>query len=98
MTTPPGDEPDRAGATDADYRRTSNQFDVLTPSERRVAWAVVRSLATASWVATAAVVLGVVALVANDDRVLRTGVMVAVALFALGAGLETKARDLEWRR
>lgn len=58
---PPGPE------QDVDYREVPTPFASLSAGERRVAWAVVRPLATAAWWAGAVLVLAWVAIASNGE-------------------------------
>ena len=43
------DSPPPSPADDVDYRAASSPLGHLPPAERRVAWAVVRTMATSAW-------------------------------------------------
>lgn len=89
---PPGPE------QDVDYRAVPTPFASLGPGERRVAWAVVRPLATAAWWAGAVLVLAWVATASNGESFRESvrlvhGLPAAVALVVAGI-LEYYARVL----
>jgi hypothetical protein len=69
-------------------------FDKLGADQRQVAWAVVRSLATAAWVMVVAVVPAATFVVAHQAKPYWLALPLAGAL-ALAAGLELQARGLE---
>jgi hypothetical protein len=83
---------------DVDYRAVPTPFASLSPGERRVAWAVVRPLATAAWWAGAALALAWVATASNGESFRESvrlvhGLPAFVALVVAGV-LEYYARAL----
>jgi hypothetical protein len=97
-----GDERPADPDQDVDYRAVPTPFASLSPGERRVAWAVVRALATAAWWAGAVLVLAWVATASNGDSFresfrLLQGLPASVALVTAGV-LEYYARVLQSAR
>lgn len=95
-----GDDERPAGPEqDVDYRSVPTPFASLSPGERRVAWAVVRPLATAAWWAGAVFALAWVVTASNGDSFresfrLVQGLPASVALVTAGV-LEYYARVLQ---
>jgi hypothetical protein len=99
VPVPPDDDDDGdltgpLGGPEVDYRQVPSEFGRLTESERRVAWAVVRSMATALWVASGVAIGALVLTAVYVERLTPVaGILVALCL-ATTLALETKARDL----
>jgi len=78
----------------ADQERLMD-FEDLTAEQRAVAWAVVRSIATALWVAATVTVVTSVMVFGRQGEVSAPFLVPLAGLLALAVAMEVKSRDLE---
>ena len=70
-------------------------FDQLSDGQRAVAWAVIRCLATALWVAVTATTLVWILVAGRTGTIGTWSLPPLIGVFCLALALEVKSRDLE---
>jgi hypothetical protein len=95
-TRPKPSDPDESGAQHSplDYQALPSPLAALRPDERRVAWAVVRAMATAMWLTGVVLALAWLVISARHGSWLLVPGVPAFASLTAAAVLEYHAKEL----